>query len=275
MLGILALLFVLFGIVVIAAIVRIIIKRAIKRQREQDAAMNAAPGDTWPCPICREQIPKGAKKCVKCQSELRWRRYLIFGSTTLALITALISVIALSAPTIKSIFETKDSDIDGVYISAVFSPASGGSANGRLSLLVNNRGVRMGAVRGGILSVFWEPSRVSAKSLELQLTTPDRLPLFIAARDTKPVIMDIGSDFQFDVADEDKKDCVTRLKSLPPVSDFEAHENKNIYCFIELDVANASGKYGGTHYGHSIEAPCQDLVPSILGAIERSRLKVK
>jgi hypothetical protein len=255
----------------VAVIFLIIVQRAIKRQREQDAAMNAAPGDSWPCPICREQIPKGAKKCIKCRSELRWRRYLVFGTTTLALITALISVIVSSAPAIKSLFETKDSDIQGVFVSALSGSASGGSVNGRLTLLINNGGAKVGAVTGGRLQVAWGPDKI--KSLSLQLTTPDHLPVFIAARDAKPAMMDILSEFSEKVADEDVQECVTKLKSLPPPylgrssNDEKSLEEADVNCWIWLYVTNASGKYDDTLF----PATCQDLAPSILGAIEIER----
>jgi hypothetical protein len=263
----------ILAIILISALAGIVIKSALNRQRKQDAAMNAAPGDSWPCPICREQIPKGAKKCIKCQSELRWRRYLIFGSSTLALITALVSVIAVSAPAIKRIFETEDSDVHGVYVGALFGSPSGGPKNGRLNILIDNRGNKMGAVTGGTLSLS---NRKTDKMVELQLTTPDGLPVFIAARDTKPVTMDIGFEFlpDWEIANEDeKKGWVAELKSLLSLHYAHSmfHEEGNLYCLVDLDVTNASGEYKSP----SLFASCQELAQSLLVAVERSKLKAK
>src|SRR5258706_15778244 len=56
-----------------------------------------AASDVKPCPVCGEEIKVSARKCIHCSSELTWRKYLTFSSTTLALLTALVSVIATGA----------------------------------------------------------------------------------------------------------------------------------------------------------------------------------
>jgi hypothetical protein len=70
------------------------------------------PVDTdVPCPICRELIKRGARKCIHCDSALDWRRWLGVSETTLALLVALVTVIGATAPRIAELFTPKSSDL--------------------------------------------------------------------------------------------------------------------------------------------------------------------
>ncbi len=70
---------------------------------------------TIPCPVCREPIYKGAKKCVRCSSMLGWRGWLGISETTLALLVALVSVLGATAPRIAGMFMRKYSDVHVDY----------------------------------------------------------------------------------------------------------------------------------------------------------------
>jgi len=64
-----------------------------------------------PCPVCRESIKPGAKKCIRCTSALDWRRWLGVSETTLALLVALISVVGSTGPRIVELLTPRYSDL--------------------------------------------------------------------------------------------------------------------------------------------------------------------
>jgi hypothetical protein len=105
-------------------------------------------GEMVACPVCREPIRAGARRCVKCTSDLGWRRYLGFSNTTLALLTALVSVCATSYPALHRAFTPARAPLAIHYLG--LNPG-----NLSLSLLVTNRGREVGALRQTILSARW------------------------------------------------------------------------------------------------------------------------
>jgi hypothetical protein len=70
------------------------------------------PADVFtPCPVCREPIRKGARKCIHCTSMLDWRGWLGISETALALLVALVSVLGASAPRVAELFTRDYSDV--------------------------------------------------------------------------------------------------------------------------------------------------------------------
>jgi hypothetical protein len=69
------------------------------------------PVRTVPCRVCRESILQGAKKCIHCGSMLDWRRWLGLSETTLALLVALVTVVAATAPRIVELLTPRYSDL--------------------------------------------------------------------------------------------------------------------------------------------------------------------
>lgn len=63
-----------------------------------DPRSTAAVEPSSPCPVCREPIRVGAKKCIHCGSFLDWRQTVGVSQTTLALLVALISVVSSTVP---------------------------------------------------------------------------------------------------------------------------------------------------------------------------------
>ncbi|HEY1412172.1 MAG TPA: hypothetical protein VGF36_08525, partial [Rhodopila sp.] len=77
---------------------------------ELDEAVGSAASGTKACPVCGEEIKVSAKKCVRCQSWLNWRRAFDWvGGTNLALVTALVAVMTSAAPVIKTFLQYPDS----------------------------------------------------------------------------------------------------------------------------------------------------------------------
>lgn len=58
---------------------------------------------TVQCTQCKSEIPEGAKICSTCNSYQDWRGIIPFSNTVLALLTALVSVIGIAAPTMYKI----------------------------------------------------------------------------------------------------------------------------------------------------------------------------
>ena len=102
-----------------------------------------APKDEVPCTTCGELIPAAARKCSKCGSYQDWRRYFSIGTTALALLTALVSVVATSVPIVSSALAQNNSHL--TFFVAGATPSN-------LIVLATNSGDRPGAVLGGTLT---------------------------------------------------------------------------------------------------------------------------
>jgi hypothetical protein len=90
------------------------------------------------CVVCGSFMPETALKCVACDSFQDWRRYLNFSTTMVALLTALVSVVASSAPTIKNLIMKHDSRL-AIAI-------QGDDRQGGILFLVSNDGDRPGGI---------------------------------------------------------------------------------------------------------------------------------
>jgi hypothetical protein len=81
-----------------------------------------------------------------CNTDFTWRRYLSFSNTTLALLTAFVSVIAASAPAFRLLLTPENSSLQGVFAGISTSGDS-------LSMLFSNRGRRAGVINRVEVSV--------------------------------------------------------------------------------------------------------------------------
>jgi hypothetical protein len=157
------------------------------------------------CPVCGEEIKLAAKKCIHCDSQLDWRRYLGLSSTTLALVTALLAVAGSTAPTIKMLFTAKNSSLRVSALGVVsemrltslgYVRDSSHSETPRddvLYLMVSNVGVREGSVFGGFVTARWKRKN-SSDVIPFVLIPTDSKPKFIPAAQTRPVSMKLVPD---------------------------------------------------------------------------------
>lgn len=53
------------------------------------------------CPMCRARIAKGSRICINCKSDLTWRQHIGVSNTTLALLTALVTVLVTGADKVQ------------------------------------------------------------------------------------------------------------------------------------------------------------------------------
>jgi ribosomal protein L40E len=88
------------------------------------------------CSTCAEPIPLRAKKCIQCDSYQDWRQYLTFSTANLALITAIISIIASSLPSVYNLTVEYNS-----HLLASFQ----GIQDNSIVLIVANTGKRPGS----------------------------------------------------------------------------------------------------------------------------------
>jgi len=101
-------------------------------------------GEADVCKVCREPIKPGALKCTHCGSRQDWQRHLVFSSTVLALLIALISVLQSAIPQFIRIWEGDRSEVSLGLLQA-----------DKLSLFViaSNGGVMPGSIGAGFLNV--------------------------------------------------------------------------------------------------------------------------
>src|SRR5687767_11189316 len=74
---------------------------------------------TGKCPVCFEPIHEGAKRCNECGSRLdrfAFFQHLNIGSTALALLTALISVLTVSLPSLVDTLQPNKSSINCAFV---------------------------------------------------------------------------------------------------------------------------------------------------------------
>jgi hypothetical protein len=136
------------------------------------------------CWMCGEVIWAGAKKCVHCDSDLTWTRFVTFSNTTLALITALIAVLAAASPAIITLMTPKVSVLESEFV--------GISQSSRmLSMLFSNSGRRTGAINNVRVFVTWGSD---ARSFTIDPETKDDGATFIEPGKT------VGQELIFDGA---------------------------------------------------------------------------
>ena len=131
------------------------------------------------CPMCRAKIARGSKICINCKSDLTWKRFLPVGSTTLAMFTALVAVVATVAPQMKKVFEVPDSKLTAVMMGE-------GASDGTVSLLVSNDGNRVGAIDLAYVSVPYE-AKTSTATASFSLRVAKEGMLFIKPNTSQQV----------------------------------------------------------------------------------------
>lgn len=94
-----------------------------------------------PCPVCGEMISPRARRCVKCSSDLGIWRWMTIGPLTLALLTALTSVIATSIAPLEHLMRTQEKELVLYYMGF-----GTGQPRGDVTLLLKNPTLKYAAV---------------------------------------------------------------------------------------------------------------------------------
>lgn len=131
-----------------------------------EAGTNATasnPSDTLTaCPVCREPIQKGARKCIHCSSMIDWRGWLGISETALALLVALVTVLGATTPRIVELFTHKYADVRLNYYQV---------SGGLLELTAWNQGNRNGLLLSAKIIAKGHDGKELAE-INLDNTTP-------------------------------------------------------------------------------------------------------
>ncbi len=96
------------------------------------------------CHACREDLIEGAKICKHCGSFQDWRRHMMFSSSILALLVALVSVTSFTIPIIKKSLIVEDSNI---LLSFQFSREN------EICIIATNNGSKSGSIANSELII--------------------------------------------------------------------------------------------------------------------------
>ncbi|MFK0207218.1 hypothetical protein [Agrobacterium sp. NPDC090283] len=108
--------------------------------------MEKTKDQTKNCKQCCLPIPEKAKICTHCQSHQDWRGFFSISNTVLALLTALVSVLAIAIPSLYSLLHTPKSDMADPMITLDGTT---------VRVLINNRGDASGVfVRADVRSDY-------------------------------------------------------------------------------------------------------------------------
>lgn len=220
------------------------------------------------CPVCGESVSIAARKCIHCQSDLNWKRYLSLSTNTLAMLTAFIAVLGAVGPSIKSMFEYRDAFLTFTFVgggSLRTAQPDGRVTNGTVVLLGTNEGRSGGGLVAARINVFWETNgkRHWASST---LRTPGDEPIILGpgAAASIRLLNDPQIEPEADTSAADLKALIVPARA----GDFESAPLWKASCNIGLTVANTASRTQDI----IIPARCAPLFPAIRGAIEHPGL---
>jgi hypothetical protein len=154
------------------------------------------------CIVCKSSIKKGAKKCVHCNSRQDGLRFLDVGNTSLSLLIAALSLLALAATVLVNVanfFTDKTTANVAVNIDYI-DPK-------RLSLFIGNDGPGLAIVSPYVHCEIWMGG--AAKALGRMTGQPpvqadlEKREIFVyVAKSTKSFVIQPGSHFIWELAGE-------------------------------------------------------------------------
>lgn len=172
-----------------------------------------ATAGTKPCRYCAKPIPLSATYCTECEQFQNWRRFLTFSTTMIALVTALISVVATTAPTLMRYLQP-------AYTKLTIAPLS--NVGRELVFLVSNEGTRPGGI--GSTSLMYG-NELSDTAEELMWLEPSK-----------------GSEATFILGGETKQ--LTLVPRFPTRFDFDKPFrtlDPNVECTVTLETTDFQG----------------------------------
>lgn len=128
-------------------------------------------GEKKVCKTCGALMPSQAVKCTACDTIYGWRGYISVSTTTLALITALISVSATGIAPLMDALKTHDSKLT--------VSLQGDDNNGALLLLAINVGDRPGGVANVDLSIPFKDEKPNQPRRIYSGYIDDKSPSFV------------------------------------------------------------------------------------------------
>jgi hypothetical protein len=212
-----------------------------------------------PCPICHEPIILGARKCVKCNSDLYgWRSYISLSTTTLALLTALISVVGSTAPTIWSLFLPSDARLHPVFIGGADSPPYREEV-----LLITNDGTKSGALTAARLRADWRLNG-HAHRVEFVLLLPKGRPVIVPPGENVDAVLTIDPDLfdlQTDTSNADAQAFAVTAKQ----AKWKEEPLNSMTCIVFADFVYSAG----TQLKADIPTRCESILLAMVNAFEK------
>lgn len=152
--------------------------------RVSNSDSDALARDSTPqrrCVSCYEEIHRQARVCVACDSYQDWRRHLQVGSSVLALLVALVSVVALSVPVFKPILTTYRSNLNVSYQ---------GATGEKFFFVVSNGGNKPGVI-GRIEAGVYYPPKPTTDPI---FVTLQQRPIVIGPGETREIEIGVPAD---------------------------------------------------------------------------------
>lgn len=188
------------------------------------------------CVACAELIDVDARVCKYCKVSQSWLRHLSVGTTTLALVTALISVTATALPIIRKSLTPDDSNVRLVFQGRDPDDAS-------ILLLAYNSGTKPGGLGRSVLKMRSLDPAIQI-SFQQELTTVDK------DKESSMVQEGHGRQFRLHLA-----------KSLNH-SKFADIGPEKMKCVLEFETA----EFVGPSKRLVIERSCEDLYGDTSGS---------
>ncbi len=199
-------------------------------EEEEDEAVpqtTAKPEDRMKCPVCREEIATGAKKCIKCKSDIAgFKRYFSIGTPALSVLTALVAVISSSVPELYKLFQGRESHLRATLVGFDIDSAHVGHVN----LLVNNYGGETGALTSVQLGYSYPAAPANSRdrrqllinSTTINMSKPpiDVGPFYVKSEEEKAIDISIPiqiSTEEYAKLSELNPDGWTSDHPLPPI----------------------------------------------------------
>ena len=186
---------------------------------------------TIPCPICGEQIQRGARKCIHCSSYLDWRRYTATGASTVPVLAAAVAILATASPWLLSFFTPNASKL---YAS--FGGVGTSMLNGEVVLNLDNKGSKVDVFNAAMLRVGWRKDNRDL-SFDIPLGNGEGVPVRHDYPVTLRLAIDLSSQLNSPTTAADVRDLLTA--KIP--SDYSTSPLATAACMIRVDSTGSNG----------------------------------
>lgn len=135
-----------------------------KRIRKSTPIRRDAKRSEKSCQACMSTVPVSAKKCGHCGAYQDWRRHLQISQSVLALLVALISVLSMGIPIVKSTLTPDDSSVILTYLDR---------PDTTIPIIASNKGSRPAVMAAKAGLQFTTTNAAGTSRTHLLLLTPD------------------------------------------------------------------------------------------------------
>jgi len=213
--------------------------------------------ETIPCPVCREQIQPGARKCIHCGSYLDWRRHAAVGANTIPVIAALVAVIAAASSWFAPLIRVSNSQLH-----AAFGGVGSSMLNGEVTITFTNDGSRIGVFNAAMLRVGWKAGNRDL-SFDVPLGNGQSVPVDPDPR--HPVTVQLA--IRLFARLNDSTTAADALALLTPkiANDYSTAPVADAVCLIRTDSTDAKGKAEI----QTLPVACLPFAPWLVDSIRR------